>query len=55
VATALARRDYQDRTREASPLLQAADAVYIDTTDITIEEVVERVMNAVARARPTSD
>jgi cytidylate kinase len=55
VATALARRDYQDRTREASPLLQAADAVYIDTPDITIEEVVERVMNAVARARPTSD
>jgi cytidylate kinase len=50
VATALAARDQQDRTREASPLAQAPDAVYIDTTDVTIEEVVERVMAAVRDA-----
>jgi cytidylate kinase len=52
VATALAARDHQDRTRDASPLAQAPDAVYIDTTDVTIEEVVERVMAAIARVRP---
>lgn len=51
VATALAQRDHQDRTREASPLAQAPDAVYIDTTDITIEEVVEQVMAAITRVR----
>jgi cytidylate kinase len=50
VATALARRDHQDRTREASPLAQATDAIYIDTTDVTIEEVVERVLAAVKKA-----
>ena len=50
VATALAQRDHQDRTREASPLAQATDAIYIDTTDVTIEEVVERVLAVVRKA-----
>ncbi len=50
VATALAQRDHQDRTRDASPLAQAPDAVYIDTTDVTIEEVVERVLAVVRKA-----
>jgi cytidylate kinase len=50
VATALAQRDHQDRTRETSPLAQAADALYIDTTDVTIEEVVERVLEVVKKA-----
>lgn len=51
VATALARRDHQDRTREASPLAQAADALYIDTSDLTIEEVVEQVMQMIGKIR----
>ncbi|HEX2343452.1 MAG TPA: (d)CMP kinase [Vicinamibacterales bacterium] len=51
VATALAQRDHQDRTREASPLAQADDALYIDTSDLTIEEVVERVMAVVNQLR----
>lgn len=50
VATALAQRDHQDRTREASPLTQAAEAVYIDTSNLTIEEVVERVLAVVRKA-----
>jgi cytidylate kinase len=53
VATALAQRDHQDRTREASPLTQATDAVYIDTSDLTIEEVVERVMAVVNKTART--
>jgi cytidylate kinase len=53
VATALAQRDHQDRTREASPLTQATDAVYIDTSDLTIEEVVERVMAVVNQTART--
>jgi len=53
VATALAARDHQDRTRATSPLAQAPDAIYIDTTDVTIEEVVERVMAAVKGAAET--
>jgi len=52
VANALAARDHQDRTRETSPLVAAADAIVIDTTDLTIEDVVEHVMKAIAQARP---
>ena len=35
------RRDVQDSTREHSPLRVADDAVYVDTTTLTIGEVVE--------------
>jgi cytidylate kinase len=55
VATALAARDHQDRTRETSPLTQARDAVYIDTTDVPVEDVVERVMKAIDQVRRTKD
>ena len=34
------RRDHIDTTREHSPLKPAADAVIIDTSDLSIEEVV---------------
>ncbi len=33
-------RDHQDETREHSPLTQAEDAIRIDSTDLSIEEVV---------------
>lgn len=44
IASALEARDEQDRTRAASPLVVAPDAVQIDTTGIPIDEVVARVM-----------
>jgi cytidylate kinase len=47
VATALAERDRIDSTRAASPLKIAADAVRIDTTAMSIEEAVARVMDVV--------
>ncbi|MFH1474573.1 MAG: (d)CMP kinase [Chloroflexota bacterium] len=49
VATALAARDALDRTRKASPLTIATDAVQIDTTGVPIEEVVSRVLAVVGR------
>jgi cytidylate kinase len=45
-ATALARRDRLDSTRAVSPLTPAADALTIDTTDKTVEEVVAMIMEA---------
>ena len=48
VALALTKRDELDRTRAASPLHAAADAVFIDTTGKTIETVVGEVMTAIA-------
>ena len=47
VAADMAARDTLDSTREASPLNQADDAVVIDTTDHSIDEVVQLVMELV--------
>ncbi|MEJ2132760.1 MAG: (d)CMP kinase, partial [Gammaproteobacteria bacterium] len=43
-------RDQRDETRAASPLRPAEDAVVIDSTALTIEQVLERVLDE-AKAR----
>jgi len=35
-------RDERDRTRSVSPLVAASDAVVIDSTSMTLDEVIER-------------
>lgn len=40
-------RDYYDMNREASPLRKAEDAVELDTTQMSIDEVVETVLNMI--------
>ncbi len=37
-------RDYQDMHREISPLRQADDAILLDSSDLSIDEVVERII-----------
>lgn len=49
VATALTARDELDRTRLASPLYAAADAVVIDTTGKPVEQVVGEVMRVIEK------
>lgn len=39
------RRDEKDMSRKVSPLKIADDAVYIDTTNLTIEEVLEKILS----------
>ena len=51
VATALEARDRSDRTRAASPLTCAPDAIAIDTTGVPIDEVIERVLAIVDERR----
>ena len=43
IAKEIAERDLQDMTRENSPLKKADDAIEIDTSDMSIEEVTERI------------
>jgi cytidylate kinase len=43
----IARRDRIDSEREVAPLKKAEDAVEIDTTSLSVEEVVERIMEIV--------
>ena len=44
-AQALGRRDTADHARTVSPLVQAADAVVIDTTTLSVEAVVEEIVS----------
>ena len=51
VATLLTQRDEIDRTRTASPLYAAKDAVVVDTTGKSVEEVVREVMVVINEKR----
>jgi CMP/dCMP kinase len=43
----IAERDRRDSTRAESPLIQAPDAVYLDSTRLSIDDVVEQVLRTV--------
>jgi CMP/dCMP kinase len=47
----LQRRDHWDSTRSEAPLSVAHDAVVVDTTSLTIEQVVARIEHLVYQAR----
>ena len=51
VAEAIAARDRSDTTRAVSPLMIADDATVIDTTTMSIDEVVGKVMEVVGKAQ----
>jgi CMP/dCMP kinase len=46
-----ALRDAQDMEREHSPLMAASGAVELDTSGLSVDEVVDRIVELVARAR----
>ena len=54
IAQAMQRRDDNDRTRQASPLSVAQDAITIDTTSLEIRQVVERVLVIVSAKQETA-
>jgi len=45
-------RDRRDQERSASPLRQAEDAVYLDSSDMSIEQVVERMLEIIRQRLP---
>jgi cytidylate kinase len=47
MATQMAERDTRDRQRAESPLVQAPDAAYLNSTGLTPEEVVEEILRIV--------
>jgi CMP/dCMP kinase len=49
VARDLSNRDRIDSTRACAPLKRAPDAVYIDTTDLSIQQVVEKMLAVVSK------
>ena len=44
-------RDHKDSTRNHSPLMKAKDALVIDTTYLTINEVIDKIVNTVNQKR----
>lgn len=48
----LRRRDEIDSGREVAPLLRAPDAVYLDTSAMTLDEAIEAVYQIVVQWRP---
>ena len=50
VATEMAARDQSDRTRSTSPLMIPKDAIELDTTTLSIDETVNRVLAIVNQA-----
>jgi cytidylate kinase len=44
----IVNRDERDRSRDLAPLVPAADATVVDTSTLTVEQVVERLMAVIA-------
>lgn len=44
IAEDIKDRDYRDMSREISPLKQAEDAILVDSSDMTIEEVTDKII-----------
>jgi cytidylate kinase len=51
IRQAILKRDQSDENRAVGPLKPANDAVIVDTTDLTIDEVVEKLVDCVNTRR----
>jgi cytidylate kinase len=47
----LQARDRRDTERAATPLIQASDAIFIDTTEMELDRVIDRVLEIVESRR----
>lgn len=50
IAQDIMERDERDRTRSSSPLVPAEDALIIDTTELTIQQVCDAAQDALSKA-----
>ena len=51
----ISERDYRDETRKESPLVKSEDAISIDTTSLTIKEVVQEIIQLVRNYKEKQD
>jgi cytidylate kinase len=49
IEASIVERDRRDATREASPMTIAGDAVVVDTSELGIDEVVDRVLDMIGK------
>ena len=50
IRDSMANRDVQDKNRKSAPLVKADDAIYIDSTDLSVENVINEIIRH-ARSR----
>jgi cytidylate kinase len=55
VVQAVAKRDAQDRTRALAPLTIATGALVIDTTHLTVDDVVQAMLSGIHANIPQCD
>ena len=55
VLSDMTARDAKDSQRETAPLKAAEDAVLVDTSDLSLEESVELIVDMIARQRETTE
>jgi len=51
----LRERDTKDFTRQVGPLKKAEDAIVIDSTHLSVEEVIEKILERINIARPDKE
>ncbi len=51
VLQGIKERDRRDSTREIAPLKRAEDAIYVDSTNLSIEQVVEKMIKIIEERR----
>lgn len=49
IADAIRKRDYRDRHRGINPLKKAKDAVVIDSTSLTLQQVAKKILNQIGK------
>ena len=54
LAREISERDERDSRREASPLRRAKDAVLLDTTDLSFQQVVDRIVELAEKKKADS-
>lgn len=55
IADDIAQRDYRDMNRAIAPLKQADDAILVDSSDMTVDEVVEEILCICQKAKSNCD
>ncbi len=55
IADDITQRDYRDMNRAISPLKQADDAILVDSSDMTVDEVVEEILCICQKAKSNCD
>jgi cytidylate kinase len=54
IAEQIRQRDHRDATRADSPMIAAPDAIHIDTSDLSLEEVEEAILKIVLLKKGSS-